>query len=106
MVMSNLTGVLTAMTLTLLGGISRGLQYDFRSMASLQLHATDGIYSRDQLVTDYRRSQTSITRQGQCTFYYVLFIIFLLNLHNFSRSSTPDSRQKAYITTRNGKFQY
>ncbi|KAF8990581.1 hypothetical protein BDQ17DRAFT_1433680 [Cyathus striatus] len=33
------------------------------AMKSLKLHSTEGIYVRDQIKTDFRRSQSSVTRQ-------------------------------------------
>ncbi|KAF8157089.1 hypothetical protein B0H34DRAFT_798402 [Crassisporium funariophilum] len=49
--------------LTLLGGIMRGLQYDFRIMVGILLQQTFGIHSRDQQSTEYRRAHYSISRQ-------------------------------------------
>jgi hypothetical protein len=51
--------------LTLLEGIMRRMHYDFRAMTSIMLHKTQGIYGHNQYSTDYRRSQTSISQQGE-----------------------------------------
>ncbi|KAJ7778963.1 hypothetical protein B0H16DRAFT_1838049 [Mycena metata] len=48
--------------LTMLGGIMRGMQYDVRAMEALELHSSDGIYSRDQTSTHFRRLQRSLNR--------------------------------------------
>jgi hypothetical protein len=53
--------------LTLLGGIMRALQHDFRIMVGILLQQTFGIYSRDQQATEYRRAHYSISRQGMIT---------------------------------------
>jgi len=58
--------------LTLLGGVMRGMQYDFRVMSSLSLQQSHGIYGRDQEATDYRRAQMSITQQGMATWTHAL----------------------------------
>ncbi|KAF8997410.1 hypothetical protein BDQ17DRAFT_1429090 [Cyathus striatus] len=49
--------------LTLLGGIMRGMQYDFYVHSSINLHSSQGIYMRDQLATEFHRSNTSVSRQ-------------------------------------------
>ncbi|KAF5382081.1 hypothetical protein D9615_004312 [Tricholomella constricta] len=49
--------------LTMLAGIMRGMQYDGRAMASLELHASLGVNARDQAATHYRRMMTSVGRQ-------------------------------------------
>ncbi|KAJ7505090.1 hypothetical protein B0H11DRAFT_1709164 [Mycena galericulata] len=51
--------------LTMLGGIMRGMQYDARTMGSLELHSSQGIYSRDQTSTHFRRLQRSLNRHGR-----------------------------------------
>ncbi|KAJ7809872.1 hypothetical protein B0H14DRAFT_2607764, partial [Mycena olivaceomarginata] len=48
--------------LTMLGGIMRGMQYDARAMGALELHASQGIYARDQTATHFRRQQRSVNR--------------------------------------------
>ncbi|KAJ7920959.1 hypothetical protein B0H13DRAFT_2230669 [Mycena leptocephala] len=48
--------------LTMLGGIMRGMQYDARAMGTLELHSSQGIYSRDQTATHFRRLQRSLNR--------------------------------------------
>ncbi|KAJ6477249.1 hypothetical protein DFH09DRAFT_1293043 [Mycena vulgaris] len=48
--------------LTMLGGIMRGMQYDARAMGALELHSSQGIYSRDQTATHFRRLQRSLNR--------------------------------------------
>ncbi|KAJ7857577.1 hypothetical protein B0H13DRAFT_1640899 [Mycena leptocephala] len=50
--------------LTMLGGIMRGMQYDARAMEALELHSSQGIYSRDQTATHFRRLQRSLNRHG------------------------------------------
>ncbi|KAJ7825992.1 hypothetical protein B0H14DRAFT_2368572, partial [Mycena olivaceomarginata] len=50
--------------LTMLGAIMRGMQYDARAMGALELHASQGIYSRDQTATHFRRLQHSLNRHG------------------------------------------
>ncbi|KAF8480676.1 hypothetical protein JB92DRAFT_2837564 [Gautieria morchelliformis] len=49
--------------LTLLAAIMRGLQYDEREVAALQLMDTIGIHPRDQLPTEYRRAGHAVLRQ-------------------------------------------
>ncbi|KAF4600363.1 hypothetical protein EYR38_004988 [Pleurotus pulmonarius] len=49
--------------LTLLGGIMRGMQYDNRAMATLDLYSSVGIFPRDQTTTHYRRVASSIYRK-------------------------------------------
>ncbi|KAJ7834333.1 hypothetical protein B0H14DRAFT_2363848 [Mycena olivaceomarginata] len=51
--------------LTMLGGIMRGMQYDARAMGALELHASQGIYARDQTATHFRRQQRSVNRHGE-----------------------------------------
>ncbi|KAJ7256624.1 hypothetical protein C8J57DRAFT_982448, partial [Mycena rebaudengoi] len=46
--------------LTVLGGIMRGMQYDARAMGTLDLYSSEGIYSRDQTATHFRRLQHSL----------------------------------------------
>ncbi|KAJ7292092.1 hypothetical protein C8J57DRAFT_1212498 [Mycena rebaudengoi] len=48
--------------LTVLGGIMRGMQYDARAMGALELHSSQGVYSRDQTATHFRRLQRSLNR--------------------------------------------
>ncbi|KAJ6517779.1 hypothetical protein DFH09DRAFT_1098682 [Mycena vulgaris] len=55
--------------LTMLGGIMRGMQYDARAMGALELHASQGIYSRDQTSTHFRRLQRSLNGHGIFSFY-------------------------------------
>ncbi|KAJ6485262.1 hypothetical protein DFH09DRAFT_1106230 [Mycena vulgaris] len=55
--------------LTMLGGIMRGMQYDARAMRALELHASQGIYSRDQTSTHFRRLQRSLNRHRIFSFY-------------------------------------
>jgi hypothetical protein len=50
--------------LTLLGGIMRALQHDFRIMVGILLQQTFGMHSRDQQATEYRRAHYFISRQG------------------------------------------
>ncbi|KAJ7719857.1 hypothetical protein B0H14DRAFT_2412069 [Mycena olivaceomarginata] len=50
--------------LTMLGAIMRGMQYDARAMGALELHASQGIYSRDQTAPHFRRLQHSLNRHG------------------------------------------
>ncbi|KAJ6554288.1 hypothetical protein B0H19DRAFT_1029451 [Mycena capillaripes] len=52
--------------LTMLGGIMRGMQYDARAMAALDLHSSQGIYARDQTATHFRRLQRSHNRHSKC----------------------------------------
>jgi hypothetical protein len=49
----------------MLGGIMRGMQYDARAMGALELHASQGIYARDQTATHFRRQQRSVNRHGE-----------------------------------------
>ncbi|KAK7001956.1 hypothetical protein R3P38DRAFT_3326837 [Favolaschia claudopus] len=49
--------------LTILGGIMRGMQYDARAMAAISLYSSQGIYSRDQTSTHFRRTQRSVARR-------------------------------------------
>ena len=51
--------------LTMLGGIMRGMQYDARAMGALELHSTQGIYSRNQTATHFRRLQRSLNRHSK-----------------------------------------
>ncbi|KAJ7265241.1 hypothetical protein C8J57DRAFT_1069413, partial [Mycena rebaudengoi] len=51
--------------LTVLGGIMRGMQYDARAMGALELHSSQGVYSRDQTATHFRRLQRSLNRHGK-----------------------------------------
>ncbi|KAJ6565296.1 hypothetical protein DFH09DRAFT_919678 [Mycena vulgaris] len=51
--------------LTMLGGIMRGMQYDARAMGALELPSTQGIYSRDQTATHFRRLQRSLNRHSK-----------------------------------------
>ena len=62
--------------LTVLGGIMRGMQYDHRAAASLDLHATQGIYNRDQLATHFHRLGRSVNRHGlsNVLYYFVVFV--------------------------------
>ncbi|KAJ7273844.1 hypothetical protein C8J57DRAFT_1037799, partial [Mycena rebaudengoi] len=46
--------------LTVLGGLMRGMQYDARAMGALELHSSQGVYSRDQTATYFRRLQRSL----------------------------------------------
>ncbi|KAJ7242720.1 hypothetical protein C8J57DRAFT_1526083 [Mycena rebaudengoi] len=48
--------------LTVLGGLMRGMQYDARAMGALELHSSQGVYSRDQTATHFRRLQRSLNR--------------------------------------------
>ncbi|KAJ7234827.1 hypothetical protein C8J57DRAFT_1531331 [Mycena rebaudengoi] len=48
--------------LTVLGGLMRGMQYDARAMGTLELHSSQGVYSRDQTATHFRRLQRSLNR--------------------------------------------
>ena len=50
--------------LTVLGGIMRGMQYDRRATASLELHSTQGIYIRDQESTHFRRMERLVNRHS------------------------------------------
>ncbi|RDB26058.1 hypothetical protein Hypma_006546 [Hypsizygus marmoreus] len=50
--------------LTILAGIMRGMQYDKRAMTSIQLHASTGIYVRDQFSTHFLRQGRAIKRHG------------------------------------------
>ncbi|KAF8975638.1 hypothetical protein BDQ17DRAFT_1267859 [Cyathus striatus] len=54
--------------LTLLGGIMRGMQYDFRIQSSLTLQSTEGVYVHDQLSTEFYCSMTSVSHHvlSQC----------------------------------------
>ncbi|KAJ7211515.1 hypothetical protein C8J57DRAFT_1440813 [Mycena rebaudengoi] len=51
--------------LTVLGDIMRGMQYDARAMGALELHSSQGVYSRDQTATHFRRLQRSLNRHGR-----------------------------------------
>ncbi|TFK44080.1 hypothetical protein BDQ12DRAFT_594008, partial [Crucibulum laeve] len=51
--------------LTMQGGIMRGMQYDFRAMSSLSLCSSQGIYAHDQISSEFRHSQISVTRQSE-----------------------------------------
>lgn len=42
----------------------RGMQYDNRAMATLDLYSSVGIFPRDQTTTHYRRVASSIYRKG------------------------------------------
>ncbi|KAF8974325.1 hypothetical protein BDZ97DRAFT_11979 [Flammula alnicola] len=48
--------------LTILGGVMRGWQYDRRAFSSLNLHASQGIYTRDQASTHFYRFERSVGR--------------------------------------------
>ena len=52
--------------LTILGGIVLGMQFDARAATSLELYRTQGIYTRDQEATHFRRYERSINRQCSC----------------------------------------
>jgi hypothetical protein len=43
----------------------RGMQYDARAMGALELHSSQGVYSRDQTATHFRRLQRSLNRHGK-----------------------------------------
>ncbi|KAJ8475498.1 hypothetical protein ONZ45_g15590 [Pleurotus djamor] len=49
--------------MTLLAGIMRGMQYDARTAATLELYSGLGIHPRDQLPTPYRRAAASLYRK-------------------------------------------
>ena len=53
--------------LTLLGGIMRASQHDFRIMVGISLLQAFGIHSRDQQATEYRRAHYSVSQQGMIT---------------------------------------
>lgn len=79
--------------LTMLAGIIRGMQYDWRAMVSIDLYRTTGIQSRDQPATYAFRIGRSVARHGE---QYLLFefnneglpLVFL------SFSSAPRSRER------------
>ncbi len=48
--------------LTILAGIMRGMQFDARLEAGRKLFKTQGIYSRDQMATHFRRSEKAFNR--------------------------------------------
>ncbi|KJA15069.1 hypothetical protein HYPSUDRAFT_59028 [Hypholoma sublateritium FD-334 SS-4] len=48
--------------LTILAGIMRGMQFDARLEASRKLFKTQGIFSRDQMATHFRRSEKAFNR--------------------------------------------
>lgn len=58
----------------------RGMQYDHRAEASLDLHASQGIYSRDQFATHFRRIGRSVNRHGLSNFSGIIIAPFLTNL--------------------------
>lgn len=60
--------------LTMVAGISRGMQYDWRAMASLDVYRTTGIQGRDQPATHEFRIARSATRHGK----------LLLKIHNLA----------------------
>jgi len=78
--------------LTLLSGIMRAMQYDFRVMSSLALLGVHGISTRDQPSTEYRRAQTSISRQGKYM-TFVLLVEALLTLANEQRPHKPSPQR-------------
>ena len=51
-------------------GLVLGMQFDARAATSLELFRTQGIYTRDQEATHFRRYERSVNRQG-------LFILLL-----------------------------
>lgn len=51
--------------LTLLGAIMKGMQYDARTIASMELLEAHGIYARDQEATHFRRYERALNRQGE-----------------------------------------
>lgn len=55
----------------------RGMQYDRRAEASLGLHESHGIYTRDQLATHFYRMARSVNRHGLSN----SFTIVKLSLH-------------------------
>ncbi|KAJ7848967.1 hypothetical protein B0H14DRAFT_2582749 [Mycena olivaceomarginata] len=90
--------------LTMLGAIMRGMQYDARAMGALELHASQGIYSRDQTATHFRRLQRSLNRHGnvyspadQTPYQYGPVLVqtrvaeALENEDNVAQPSQPDS---------------
>ncbi|KAF8574339.1 hypothetical protein K439DRAFT_1420638 [Ramaria rubella] len=50
--------------LTMLAGIMRGMQYDSRAMAGLEVLRAHGIYSRDQKPTHFRHATRTIVRSS------------------------------------------
>lgn len=61
--------------LTMLGGIMRAMQYDARAMGTLELHSSQGIYSRDQTATHFRRLQRSLNRHRNYSFDIIMFLL-------------------------------
>ncbi|KAJ7860303.1 hypothetical protein B0H13DRAFT_2569623 [Mycena leptocephala] len=74
--------------LTMLGAIMRGMQYDARAMGALELHASQGIYSRDQTATHFRRLQRSLNRH---VLVQKRVVEALENEDNVAGPSQPDS---------------
>ena len=50
--------------LSVLGAIMHGMQYNRRVEASLGLHESHGIYTRNQLATHFYRMVRSVNRHG------------------------------------------
>jgi hypothetical protein len=50
--------------LTLLAGIMRGYQYNFRTMSSMDLHQTYGVGHRDAASTHVHRAKRAVSRKG------------------------------------------
>ena len=67
--------------LSVLGAIMRGMQYDRRAEASLGLHESHGIYTRDQLATHFYRMARSVNRHGLSNSFTIVKLS--LNLTSF-----------------------
>lgn len=89
--------------LTMLAGIIRGMQYDWRAIASIDIYRTTGIHHRDQPATYLFRITRSMKRHGKHSCVSQLATILMMISANVQRrvneqaattSQAPPSSQK------------